>query len=131
MKSKTALMIYNRPEQWHFLVYFYHVFCTCWLQSCQSALHWIILDIKHACLSLNNQTDTVLGWTLAKFNELKRNKRFDNSIMLVWVQGSLFHIAARSHPVHKAWGHKIVCTGVKFKSGFNVVKNHTNRFLLL
>ena len=27
--------------------------------------------------------------------------------------------------------HKIVCTGVKFKSCFNVVVNHTNRFLLL
>ena len=31
----------------------------------------------------------------------------------------------------KPGGHKIVCTGVKFKSCFNVVKNHTNRFLLL
>ena len=30
--------------------------------------------------------------------------------MLVWVQGSLFHIAAGSDPVQKAWGHKIVCT---------------------
>ena len=24
--------------------------------------------------------------------------------MLVWVQGSLFHITAGSHPVQKAWG---------------------------
>ena len=24
--------------------------------------------------------------------------------MLVWVQGSLFHIAAGPHPVHEAWG---------------------------
>ena len=31
----------------------------------------------------------------------------------------------------KSGGHKIVCTGVKFKSWFNVIKNHTNRFLLL
>ena len=39
----------------------------------------------------------ILGLMLAKFNQLvKRNKRFD-FIMLVWVQGSLFHI-----PVHKA-----------------------------
>ena len=45
-----------------------------------------------------------LGRTLAKFNELKRNKRFDNFIMLVWVQGSLFHIAAGSHPVQEACG---------------------------
>ena len=51
--------------------------------------------------------------------------------MLVWVQGSPFHIAAGSHPVEEAWGHKIVYTGAKFKSCFNVVKNHTNRFLLL
>ena len=43
--------------------------------------------------------------------------------MLVGVQGSLFHIAAGSHPVQgKAGDHKIVCTGVKFKSCFNVVK---------
>ena len=54
----------------------------------------------------------ILGRTLAKFNQLvKRNKRFD-FIMLVWVQGSLFHI-----PVHKlkARGHKIVCTGSNSK----------------
>ena len=31
----------------------------------------------------------------------------------------------------KSGGHKIVCTGVKFKSCFNVVENHANRFLLL
>ena len=69
---------------------------------------------------------------LAKFDQLKRNKRFDNFIMLVWVQGSLFHIAAGSHHVQETWGgHKIVCTGVKFKSCFSVVENHTNRFLLL
>ena len=28
---------------------------------------------------------------------------------------SIFHIAAGSHPVQEAWGHKILCTGVKFK----------------
>ena len=46
----------------------------------------------------------LLGRTLAKFNQLKRSKRFDNFIILVWVQGSLFHIAAGSHPVQKTWG---------------------------
>ena len=65
-----------------------------------------------------------IGQTLRKFTQLKRNKRLDNFIMLVWVQGSPFHIAAGSHPVQEA-------LGVKFKSCFNVVKNHTNRFLLL
>ena len=54
-----------------------------------------------------------------------------NFITLAWVQGSVFHIAAGSHPVQEVWGHKIVCTGVKFKSCFNVVENHTNIFLLL
>ena len=44
----------------------------------------------------------ILGQMLAKFNQLKRNKRLD-FILLVWVQGSLFHIAAGSHPVQKAW----------------------------
>ena len=44
------------------------------------------------------------GQTLAKFNQLKRNKRFDNFIVLVWFQGSLCHIAAGSHPVQEAWG---------------------------
>ena len=45
-----------------------------------------------------------LDRTLAKFTELKRNKRFDNFIIFVGVQGSLFHIAAGSHPVQEAWG---------------------------
>ena len=47
---------------------------------------------------------TLIGWTLRKFTQLKRNKRFENFIMLVWVQGSLFYIAAGSHPVQEAWG---------------------------
>ena len=73
-----------------------------------------------------------IGRKLRKFTQLKRNKRFDNFIMLVWVQGSPFHIAAGSHILYrKPRGHKIAYTGVKFKSCFNVVKNHTNRFLLL
>ena len=41
---------------------------------------------------------------LRTFTQLKRNKRFDNFIMLVWVQGSPFHIAAGSHPVHRKPG---------------------------
>ena len=40
--------------------------------------------------------------TLAKFTQLKRNKKFDNFIMLVWIQRSLFHIAAGSHPLQEA-----------------------------
>ena len=49
---------------------------------------------------------------------------FDSFIMWVRVQGSPCHIAAGSHPVQEAGGHKIVYTGVKFKSCFKVVKNH-------
>ena len=45
-----------------------------------------------------------IGWTLRNFSQLKRNKRFYNFIMLVWVQGSPFHIAAGTHPVQEAWG---------------------------
>ena len=41
---------------------------------------------------------------LRKFTQLERNKMFDNFIMLVWVQGSPFYIAAGSHPVQEAWG---------------------------
>ena len=41
---------------------------------------------------------------LRTFTQLKRNKRFDNFIMLVWVQGLPLHIAAESHPVQEAWG---------------------------
>ena len=113
--------------------------------------------------------------------------------MLVWDQGSIFHIAAGSHPVQEAWesqnslyssgvarafpggrlahpedqneeenkwslrknkktcsnfeekmrkvellltqdceaGYGPAVQGDKFKSSFNVVKNHTNKFLLL
>ena len=46
----------------------------------------------------------ILGRKLRTFTQLRRNKRFDNFIMLVWVQGSPFHIAAGSHPVQEAWG---------------------------
>ena len=53
----------------------------------------------------------VIGQKLRKFTQLKRNKRFDNFIMLVWVQGSPFHIAAGSHPVQEAWGHKSFIQG--------------------
>ena len=45
-----------------------------------------------------------IGRKLRKFTQLKRNKGFDNVIMLVWIQGSPFHIAAGSHPVQEAWG---------------------------
>ena len=45
-----------------------------------------------------------VGRTLRKFTQLKRNKRFDNFIMLIWVQGSPFHIAAGSHTVQEALG---------------------------
>ena len=73
----------------------------------------------------------VLGRTLGKFTQLKRNKRFDNLIMLVGVQGSLFHVAAGTHPVQETWGSQDSFAGVKFKSCFNVVETHTKRFLLL
>ena len=46
----------------------------------------------------------VIGQTLVKFNQLKGNKGFDHFIILVWVQGSLFHIATGSHHVQEAWG---------------------------
>ena len=46
----------------------------------------------------------LLDRTLPKFTQLKRNKRFDNFIVLVWVQGSPFHIVDGSHPVQEAWG---------------------------
>ena len=36
-------------------------------------------------------------------------------MLLVWVQGSPFHIAAGHTLYRKPGGHKIVCTGVKFK----------------
>ena len=44
-----------------------------------------------------------IGRTIPKFTQLERNKRFDNFIMLVWVQGSPFTIGAGSHPVQEAW----------------------------
>ena len=75
-----------------------------------------------------NEYLNILGQTLRKFTQLKRNKRFDNFIMLVWVQGSPIHLAAGSHPVQEAWGSQ---DSLKFKSYFNVFEKHTNRFLLL
>ena len=43
---------------------------------------------------------------LARLIQLKRYTRSDDLIMLVWRQGSTFHIAAGSHPVQEAWGQK-------------------------
>ena len=57
-------------------------------------------------LSSSNQNRNILinhlGQTLARFTQLKRDKRFNNFIMLVWGQESIIHIAAGSHPVHEA-----------------------------
>ena len=71
----------------------------------------IIDDVKHPLfamdLTLLKHRDAAcgeLGRALGKFTQLKRNKRFENFIMLVGVQGLLFHIAAWSHPVREAWG---------------------------
>ena len=37
---------------------------------------------------------TCLDWQLTKFVQLKRCKGFDDLIMLVWSQGSIFYTAA-------------------------------------
>ena len=59
----------------------------------------LVISTDKVCDWNDSHTVTVIiGRTLAKFTHLKRNKRFDNFIMLVGVQGSLFHIAAGSHP---------------------------------
>ena len=61
----------------------------------------------------------------------KIKKRFDDFIMLVRDQGSIYFILLLGHILYrKSGGHKIVCTGIKFISCFNVVKNHTKRFLV-
>ena len=77
--------------------------------------------------SVTNMTSTDLGSKVGK----KRNK---GSIISLYWYGSKDHhfILLPGHILYrKSGGHKIVCTGVKFKSCFNVVENHTNRFLLL
>ena len=73
--------------------------CSCMLQN--SYTTWP--RPKHCYFPTKFEWPTT-GRTLRKFTQLKRNKRFDNFIMLVWVQGSPFHIAAGSHPVQEAWG---------------------------
>ena len=72
---------------------------------CARVLEWRV-DFQLFCFTLWRfiHRIRVLDRTLGKFTQLKRNKRFDNFIMLVGVQGSLFHIAAGSHPVQEAWG---------------------------
>ena len=70
-----------------------------------------------------------IGRTPAQFTQLKRHTRFDDFIMFLQGQVSIFHIAAMSRHVQSACSHKIVCTGIKFKSLSNVVSNNTNRFL--
>ena len=68
---------------------------------------------------------------LAKFNQLKRNKRFDNFIMLYGSKDHYFILLPGHILYRKPGGHKIACTGVKFKSCFNVAENYAKRFLLL
>ena len=46
----------------------------------------------------------LIGRMLPRFTQLKRYKRFDGFIMLVWSKGSIFHIDAGSHPVQEAGG---------------------------
>ena len=64
----------------------------------------------HVCLLFTSsrrfkrKISILIGQTLRKFTQLKRNKRFDNFIWLVGVQGSPFHTATGSHPVQEAWG---------------------------
>ena len=73
-----------------------------------------------------------LGQTLATFNQLEKKQK-GLIILLCWY-GSKdpYVILLPGHILYrKPGGHKIVYTGVKFKSSFNVVKNHTNRFCLL
>ena len=91
--------------------------------------HQIVVNKRKNLLFPNVSVLWLLGCTLGKFTQLKWNKRFDNFMML----GSKDHyfILLSGHLYRKPGGHKIVCTGVKFKSCFNVVKNHANRFLWL
>ena len=51
--------------------------------------------------------------------------------MLVWVQGSPFHIAAGSHPVEEAWGSQDSLYRGQIQKLVNVVENHTIRYLLI
>ena len=106
------------------LLYLHHA----WLTPCERGLyntkfvktsrylsrplirHLSRYDIIKTHMFRSGHHKVLLGRTLGKFTQLKRNKRFDIFIMLVGVQGSLFHIAAGSHPVQKAWGHKKVAS---------------------
>ena len=50
--------------------------------------------------------------------------------MLVWVQGSLCHNTAGSHPIQEAWGSQDSLYRGQIQK-FLQFKNHTNRFCLL
>ena len=62
-----------------------------------------IFDIMGNILSTLESVSLLwaIGRMLRMFTQLKRNKRFDNFIMLVWVQGSPYHIVTWSHPVQE------------------------------
>ena len=68
------------------------IFCT----NCEMCGHHILWQERQ--LGLRKYTFyTVrrqLGLTLARFTHLKRHTRFDDFIMLVWGQGSIFHNGA-------------------------------------
>ena len=68
----------------------------------------------------------------ARYQSLLSWKETKGLIILLCWYGSKDSISYCCRVLYgKPGGHKIVCTGVKFKSCFNVVENHTNRFLLL
>ena len=75
-----------------------------WKEISNVGVTWYMGRTYVECTSLLGypRFNHLLDRTLGKFTQLKRNKRFDNFIMFVGVQGLLFHIAAGSHPVQKA-----------------------------
>ena len=58
-------------------------------------LKLIVSDTAVSHRTMNGLT----GLELARFTQLKRHTRFDDFVIMVWGQGSMFDIAVVSRPV--------------------------------
>ena len=102
---RARVIIYLWMQSHYYSQYCFRIcICAMYEKNKKSTFEIWIFVIESGLFIMSGLLCRIIGRTLAKFTQLKRNKRFDNFIMLVGVQGLLFHIAAGSHPVQEAWG---------------------------
>ena len=98
-------------------------------------INWILVQLlSHSPVPLPNfdtqfpdrvHYDDLIGLEPARFTQLKRHTRSGDFVMFCYrVKDQCFILLPCHFLYSKSGGHKILCSGVKFKSCFNVVKNY-------